>query len=367
MELIKRIHAKTKQDKYITFDDYMDICLYYPDQGYYNNDKISLNPKNSDFITAPEISFLYSKSILNFYMECKKSKNIENIVEFGAGSGEMAFNILKDMDDDEIPKKYYILEKSYYLKKQQKIKINKLKKIKKSIVEWIDKIENIENAFLIANEVLDAIPAKIFTKQNDFLFEKVITLKNNKLSLLDIPCNDFLSKKIKNIENRLGVPFSNNYSSEININYDNWLSDIFKNISNFIFIVIDYGYSESEFYHQERNKGTIQYYKDHKKLASPLNDPGTFDISVSVDFSRVNRIIKANNLELIAYTTQSEFLIHNNILNNSSRITDTIEKQNILKTLLFPSDMGENFKMMIFCDNMNSEFQVSFKDYRHKL
>ena len=367
MELIKRIHAKVEQDKHITFDNYMDICLYYPDQGYYNNDQISLNPKNSDFVTAPEISSLYSESILHFYIKCKKNKNIENIIEFGAGSGEMAFNILKNINNNMLPKKYYILEKSYYLKKQQQIKINKLPKIKRSIVKWIDKIENIENVFLIANEVLDAMPSKIFKKQDDALFEKVITLKNNKLYFSKIPCNDFLSTKIKNIENRLGAPFSNNYSSEINITYDNWLSHIFKNISNFIFVIIDYGYSESEFYHQERNKGTIQYYKDHKKLISPLNSPGTFDISVSVDFSRINRIVQANNLKLIAYTTQSEFLIHNNILDNSTKIADTIEKQNILKTLLFPSDMGENFKMMIFCDNMNSEFQVTFKDYRHKL
>ena len=72
-------------------------------------------------------------------------------------------------------------------------------------------------------------------------------------------------------------------------------------------------------------------------------------------------------LQLISYTTQTEFLLNTNILENSSKISDTNEKSNILKTLLFPTDMGENFKMMILCDDIDTNFKLSFKDYRHKL
>ena len=40
MELLKKIHAKAKQDGYLTFDCYTDICLYESHLGYYNNKHI---------------------------------------------------------------------------------------------------------------------------------------------------------------------------------------------------------------------------------------------------------------------------------------------------------------------------------------
>ena len=189
--------------KYITFDDYMDICLYYPDYGYYNNKNISLGTANSDFITGPEVSPLYADSLIDFYIKYKKFNIINNIIEIGAGSGTLAYNFLYNLSEKDIPKKYYIYEKSEYLKKQQQEKLSKLPKNYFEIIEWVDHINNIENVFLIANEVLDALPAKIFTKTNNFFYEKVIKLKDNELYFSKIDCDDFLLDKIYKIENRI--------------------------------------------------------------------------------------------------------------------------------------------------------------------
>ena len=108
MELLKKIHAKVKQNEYLTFDDYMEMCLYYPNLGYYNNPNINLDPKNADFITGPEVSSLYAESILNFYKNCKLFKNVDSVLEFGAGSGEMAYNFLRNTSEQDIPKKYFL-------------------------------------------------------------------------------------------------------------------------------------------------------------------------------------------------------------------------------------------------------------------
>tara|TARA_B100000767_G_scaffold129929_1_gene123434 strand:+ start:1382 stop:2485 length:1104 start_codon:yes stop_codon:yes gene_type:complete len=367
VELLKKIHAKAKQDGYLTFDCYTDICLYEPHLGYYNNKHISFDQKNSDFITAPEVSSIYTESIINFYLQCKKYKKIDNILEFGAGSGEMAYNFLKNIEDNDIPKKYYILEKSIYLREQQEKKIKLLPEKYNGIVEWINEVKGIKNVFLLANEVLDAIPSKILFRENNIFYEKVIKSKNNKLYFSKIDCSDHLQKEIKNIELRIGSNIPNNYIFEINTLYKKFISDSISEVKNFIFLIIDYGYNEKEFYHPERTKGTIQFYKNHKKISDPLTDQGNFDISTSVDFSRINRISNLNKLQLVSFTTQTEFLLNTNILENSSKITNLNKKNNILKTLLFPSDMGENFKMMILCDDVDNNFKLPFKDYRHKL
>ena len=367
MELLKKIHAKVKQKNYITFDDYMDMCLYYPNLGYYNNKNISLNPKNSDFITGPEISPIYADSIISFYNSCKKNKKIEYVLEFGAGSGQLAYNFLKNINSKDLPKKYLIFEKSYHLKEQQKNKINLLPKEIAKNVEWIDNIKNLKNVFLVANEVLDAIPSKRFVKKNNNFFEKIIKIKNDKLFYSLIDCEISHKKEIENIESRLNIELPNNYNFEINFLYEEFFSNIFNNVENYVFLLIDYGYSEREFYHPERSSGTIQYYKNHKKIKDSLVNQGNFDISISVDFSRVHRISNFFKLQLMSYTTQEQFLLNTNILENSKKITDVFTRNNILKSLLFPTDMGENFKMMILCDYMKSDFIINFKDYRHKL
>ena len=97
MELLEKIHAKIQQNGFITFDEYMDMSLYFPKYGYYNSKRTDFHPKNSDFITAPELSAIYTNSIVKFYTDSRKYKNIENVLEFGAGSGEMAYNFLKNV------------------------------------------------------------------------------------------------------------------------------------------------------------------------------------------------------------------------------------------------------------------------------
>ena len=234
-------------------------------------------------------------------------------------------------------------------------------------VEWINEINNLKNVFLIANEVLDAIPSKIFIKEENNFYEKVIKIKDNELYYSKIKCEPLVKEEIINIEKRLSNKFPNNYNFEINFQYEYFFSEIFKNIENFIFLLIDYGYSEKEYYHPERSSGTIQFYKNHKKISESLNHQGTFDISVSVDFSRVYRIINLYKKYLMSYTTQEQFLLNTNILKNSLKISDIFTRNNALKSLLFPTDMGENFKIMIMCDDMNNDLIMRFKDYRHKL
>ena len=306
MELLKKIHAKVKHDGYLTFDKYMDMCLYYPNLGYYNNKNISLDPTKSDFVTGPEISSIYTDSIKDFYSSCKNNMDIDFVIEFGAGSGELAFNFLKDLNNKDLPKKYFIVEKSDHLKKQQKEKIKKLPGNLSEKVEWINKINNLKNVFLIANEVLDAIPSKIFIKEKNNFYEKITKIKNNDLYYSKMKCEPLLKEEIINIEKRLRYKFPDDYNFEINFQYEDFFSEVFKNIENFIFLLIDYGYSEKEYYHPERSSGTIQFYKDHKNenfeiVALAFENAKTIE-KVTANLNRLKERIGIDYPILIAQT-----------------------------------------------------------------
>ena len=154
-----------KNNSKISLDKFIDKALYDKSKGYY----INKNPigKEGDFITSPNISVMFSEMIaiwlIAFWEKLGFPKKI-NIIELGAGNGEMMYQILKSIDNFKkfrSSAKFYIIEKSSYLKKIQK------KKIQNNNVIWLDNLNKIsENiSIFIANEFFDALPIKQFIKK----------------------------------------------------------------------------------------------------------------------------------------------------------------------------------------------------------
>ena len=115
---------KTKKDNLLTLDKFIEQSLYNKKFGYYMRN----NPfgKLGDFITAPNISILFSEMIaiwiISFWENLKCPKKF-NLIELGAGNGEMMKVLVNTFD--KFPKfknscQINILEKSKLLKKLQK-------------------------------------------------------------------------------------------------------------------------------------------------------------------------------------------------------------------------------------------------------
>ena len=119
---------KINQKELLSLDSFIEEALYNKKFGYY----MKKNPfgKEGDFITAPQISTLFSEMIaiwiISFWENLKSPKQF-NLIELGAGSGEMMKTIVNTFD--KFPKfksscNINILEKSELLKKLQKKILN---------------------------------------------------------------------------------------------------------------------------------------------------------------------------------------------------------------------------------------------------
>ena len=81
---------KIKENNLLSLDKFIGETLYNKKFGYY----MKKNPfgKYGDFITAPNISILFSEMIaiwiISFWENLKKPKKF-NLIELGAGNGEM--------------------------------------------------------------------------------------------------------------------------------------------------------------------------------------------------------------------------------------------------------------------------------------
>ena len=114
-------------NKKISLDKFIYKSLYDKDNGYY----IKNNPfgNKGDFITSPNISVLFSEMIsiwlISFWENLKKPKKI-NIIELGAGNGEMMSQIIKTLNnfsEINLSANFLILEKSPLLIKIQKLSL----------------------------------------------------------------------------------------------------------------------------------------------------------------------------------------------------------------------------------------------------
>ena len=344
-----------KKNTKISLDKFINKVLYDKSKGYYSNN----NPigYKGDFITSPNISIMFSEMIaiwLISFWENLGCPNKINIVELGAGNGEMINQILKTTDSfDEFKKstKFYIHEKSLKLKKIQKNKNNNYD------IEWIDNLNKISKypTIFIANEFFDALPVKQFIKKKNKWFEKYICLKGNKLQFINIKIDKWKIEKIINekiTEKESFIEYSSLAFQKLNI-----ISKIIKKQNGGI-LIIDYGYNTKKMY------DTLQSVKNHKKN-DLFENIYKSDITHMINFYFYKKKIKKMKLDFIKITSQREFLIKMGILQRAELLSKNLpfsKKTDIyfrLKRLIDKQQMGTLFKVL-FATKKENNFKLGF-------
>ena len=171
---------KSKKKINIPLDEYIDLSLYDKKIGYYMRD----NPfgGNGDFVTAPNISRLFSEMIaiwiLCFWKNLNSPKSFY-IVELGAGNGEMMKILIESFK--KFPTFFNSCKILIHEKSPKLIKIQK-KKLKGVKINWISNFKSLKKkpTIFVANEFFDAIPIKQFIKLNNSWFERFVNIKDKK-------------------------------------------------------------------------------------------------------------------------------------------------------------------------------------------
>jgi cyclopropane-fatty-acyl-phospholipid synthase len=345
-----------KKDKILTIDKYIHEALYNKKNGYY----MVVNPfgKEGDFTTAPNISILFSEMIAIWIISFWESLNCPkefNLIELGAGNGEMMMDVVKSFERFPLFKdccKINILEKSPYLKKIQKIKL-KNKKIK--WIKHVDELSNIPCIF-IANEFFDALPIKQFIKKKNKWYERNIKIsKSKKPRFLDILTD------INKLEKKIG--FNISYKQNF-IEFSPLVFEYLKKISKKInickggILIIDYGYMSNKM------KNTLQSVSNHK-YSYLLNNFTSSDITYNLSFKLMEQMLKKFNLKINGKTNQKKFLINLGILKRAEIISKKLtfsQKADIyyrVKRLIDKNLMGELFKV-VFAAAKGVRFKVGF-------
>ena len=372
-ELIALIKSEIdKGDGTIPFQRYMELVLYAPGLGYYAAGSAKLG-EQGDFVTAPEISSLFSQALANAIMPVVDQDQI--ILEVGAGRGRMAADILIYLSQkNKLPKEYWILELSADLRERQKQTIQDMSPELIDRVKWLDELPEHFSGVVLANELLDAMPVQLFQKTENDINEVNITWREDKfLFQLKSSFDERLVTRVKEIESGLGSEFNSGYVSEINFAAEDWIKSIAERLQQGVIVLIDYGFPRHEYYHEQRNQGTLMCHYRHRTHPDVFVYPGLQDITAHVDFTAMADAALEANMKVIGYTNQANFLIGAGLmqlaaLNEDADVQKQMEIATQIKKLTLPHEMGELFKVIGFSKNCNVILPAfAFKDLREHL
>lgn len=373
----------TEHHNKITFARYMADCLYTPGLGYYSAGARKFG-RDGDFITAPEISPLFARCLANHCAVSLKQIANGKIIEFGAGTGSLAADLLLALEQQEaLPSQYLILEISADLKQRQQQWLAARCPHLVQLVHWLERLPTESLAgIVIANEVLDAMPVHRFQIHQEQISEYYVSYQDQEKTnpfiwQLEPPSSKQLLARITAIKNKYldDAKETEEYTSEINLVIGPWLQSIADFLTSGEVLLIDYGFGGKEYYHPQRNQGTLMCHYRHRAHDNPLILPGLQDVTAHVDFTAVAEFATLSGFQVAGFTTQANFLIDCGIALMAE--ADTAREQmainSQIKLLTLPSEMGELFKVMALTKKFTANNSAlnwcgfSQNDQRHRL
>jgi SAM-dependent MidA family methyltransferase len=344
---------------WISFERYMRLALYTPGMGYYSGGAAKFG-QEGDFVTAPEISALFGRAIAQQAAQVLELTGDGDILEFGAGTGKLALDVLLELEKlSRLPRQYFILEVSAELQQRQRLLFERLAPHLSSRLVWLEHLPKEFTGLILANEVLDAMPAHLVKWRGNDLLERGVVFDGDEFQWCDRPLIEGALFEAAHELSLRAEPGSEagSYVSEINLDARRFMLGIAEILREGAIVLIDYGFGRDEYYHPQRNRGTLMCHYRHHVHDNPFYLPGLQDITCHVDFSSIAGAAINSGLELLGYTTQAYFLINCGITEILAQAPVENAKEylplaNQVQKLVSPAEMGELFKVIAFGKNI---------------
>lgn len=354
---------------WISFAQYMELVLYAPGLGYYSGGAAKLG-KDGDFTTAPEITPLFGGTLARVAAGLMAQTGPQ-ILEFGAGTGKLARDILTELNAMGVPiHRYSIVEVSGELRARQERTLRGFPQ-----VAWLDRFPSAFSGVVLGNEVLDAMPVHLVVKTEQGWKERGIGLSDKNFVFRDRPCNPTL---IAQIPDAAGLPvgyltevhpvaagFMRSLASMLDAGYD-------ETGYGGAAILVDYGFPAHEYYLAQRAQGTMMCHYRHHAHPDPFYLPGLQDVTAHVDFTAMARAAIDGGLDMLGYTSQAAFLLDAGIGDLLLRTSPEdqlryLPQANAVQKLISPAEMGELFKVLAVGKNARLPEKFGHNDRSHRL
>jgi SAM-dependent MidA family methyltransferase len=343
----------------IPFSQFMECCLYHPEDGYYQRQRMSIG-RGGDYYTSSCVHPLFGGLIakqLSQMSEQLKSETFD-VIEAGGGRGFLCEDVLQWAKKNSSAfyhcLRYYLIETSPFLLKEQKERL--VEHEKEGKVFWMDPEvfetgkNRMEGCFL-SNELVDAFPVHQVIYNHGNLKEIYVTHDHGQLKE---QWGDPSDPRIASYFQSMDITLQEGQRAEVNLNALDWIEKVGQCLKKGFVLTIDYGYLAKELYSPIRREGTLLCYTQHRISENPYERLGEQDITSHVNFTSLIRKGEEVDLHFTGLVPQYQFLIALGLLQEIETLgremteVDALQLRLSLKHLIEPErGMGEVFKVLI--------------------
>lgn len=344
----------------ISFHQFMDMCLYHSEVGYYVNRRLKIG-KDGDFYTSSSIGSIMGEMLASYFAKTIKERFVHHriiqIVEWGGGTGQLAKHMLDEMREvfpeiyDRI--QYISVEESEYHAELQRDRLSE----HEAYVQWMSSEEwftqgNRVGTIIYSNELLDAFPVhRILYKKTRYYELYVEWNEKNKhfeekpFLITEGPLLQYLDEE--------GITLVEGQKAEINLQAGKWVERVGKWLKEGILVTIDYGDQAEEIYAAHRLNGTLMCYRNHQAYDNPYIHVGEQDITAHVNFSSCIRSGLNAGFKEWSLVDQKTFLIQAGVMDKlqNHEVSDpfhpTAKKNRAIRQILLSDQMSELFKVLV--------------------
>ncbi len=366
MALSDIIIEKIQTNGPISFCDFMDMALYYPEEGYYTSGKERIG-KNGDYLTSPALTPVFGAMIGKQLEEMwhVSGEGAFQIVEYGGGDGTLCLNILDYLKDNKP-----FFNKITYIIIEKNAALHELKRDQlPANVYFLTDASGLEpfEGCILSNELIDNFPVHLLVMQ-DLLQEVFVGFDEEFVELLK-PASPELIDYLK----EQGILLPKDYRTEINLKAIEWIEEIASLLERGFVLTIDYGYSATEFYSPKRYAGTLLCYNGHNISSDPYLHIGEQDITSHVNFSALDHFGAKNGLECGGFCGQANFLRSLGIssyirqLEQQGKNNAELFRQNYSGFYTLLTGMGNKMKVFIQRKGVNGKQLASMQLFQERL
>ncbi|MBI4483979.1 MAG: SAM-dependent methyltransferase [Acidobacteria bacterium] len=347
----------------IPFARFMELCLYDPRHGYYQQ-PVSPIGRRGDYYTAPEVHEVFGRllgrQVHEMWLRMGRPDDFR-VAEMGPGSGRLCHDILSYLRDECLQLfntlTYALVETNPHRQQEQRILLTPFLG-EPSRVLWMD-MAQWERGWpfrgcVLSNELVDAFPVHVVVRQGRSFREVYVTFSGGRFrEVLDRPSDPALKRYFVD----QGVRLEPGQRAEVNLWALRWLRTVSRNLREGYVLTIDYGGLAAEVYEARHFQGTLLCYHEHRTSEDPYVRVGKQDMTAHVNFTALMQEGDKLGLRTVGYAPQGSYLVALGFAEEVEKLSATGKKSELevlrakqaLKNLILPQAMGERFKVLLQC------------------
>jgi SAM-dependent MidA family methyltransferase len=313
----ERITQLIHREGPITFDRFMEAALY--EEGGFFASGHGSGRAGRDFITSPEVGSLFGACVaraLEAHWRAAGQPDPFLVVEAGAGNGRLAADVLRAVTDCKGALRYVLVERSPVLRAEQRVRLpldppdEALGPFVRTpgrdaptpasgagpIVTSLEALPALEasDCVVLANELLDNLPFGIAQRNDDGWSEVRVAADQGGFREVLVPVDDEKATPDGTFAPTTRVPIPRGVTK--------WFEQCDGVMESGTVIVIDYMTTKEEL----PSRDWLRTYREHQRGTSPLDAPGTQDITADVVIEQLLRA--ASGFRLAHQSTQADWL-----------------------------------------------------------